>query len=220
MRAAAFVKSMKPSGNVQCVFFILAICPSKPDVIDYCVSGDLSCGARDMHNSRLVKVTTGLDPDGHGPFDCHGNGCEATGIGCHSECECRHLDNIEKIRFSAAGWHYPSKPSLVICASRDGRGVASTWAFNAVRLLFRQAREAADSYWIRTLTKKKLQHRLQTGAHLVVKTHEWAPHISISDFEDIKALFTRVIVSTRAGREDDPAWMSVATMTVAFEDDD
>lgn len=68
------------------------------------------------------------------------------------------------------------------------------------------------------LTREKLEHRLITGAHVVVKTHEWTPHISEERFEELRPLFTHVIVSTRQGRDDDPAWMPAATILVAFED--
>lgn len=105
----------------------------------------------------------------------------------------------------------------MICASRDGQGTGSTWLFNAVRLLFRQAREACDSYWIRVLTREKLQRRMATGAHVVVKTHEWAQHISGGSFAEMLPMFSHVIVNRREGRDDDPAWMPVATLVVEYE---
>ncbi|CAE7340608.1 unnamed protein product, partial [Symbiodinium sp. KB8] len=138
----------------------------------------------------------GVDPNGTGPLDCHGHGCAATGTGCHSECECRHLDVIERQRWDAnAGFRYPKRPSLVITASRDGQHCASTWAFNAVRLLFRQAKESCDSYWMRHVTREKLQRRLVTGAHVVVKTHEWKG--SVEAFEDLKKMLSHVVLSVR-----------------------
>ncbi|CAE7705379.1 unnamed protein product, partial [Symbiodinium necroappetens] len=138
----------------------------------------------------------GVDPNGTGPLDCHGHGCAATGTGCHSECECRHLDAIERQRWDAnAGFRYPKRPSLVITASRDGQHCASTWAFNAVRLLFRQAKESCDSYWMRHVTREKLQRRLVTGAHVVVKTHEWKG--SVEAFEDLKKMLSHVVLSVR-----------------------
>ena len=98
---------------------------------------------------------------------------------CHSECECRHLDAVERSRFDeGSGFRYPARQSLVVTASRDGSHTASTWAFNAVRLLFRQARLACDSYWVRRLTKEKLERRMATGTHVVVKTHEWSGRVS------------------------------------------
>lgn len=177
-----------------------------------CTRQDVAPGAED---TAQVPAT---DPNYTGPLDCYGHGCAVTGIRCHGECECRHLDNIERSRFYINLFRYPRRPRLVICASRDGRGTASTWAFNAVRLLFRQAREACDSYWIRVLTVEKLRRRLATGTHVVVKTHEWTQHISKESFEEMLPFFTHVILSRREGREDDPAWMSVATFAVAFED--
>eukprot|EP00438_Fugacium_kawagutii_P003868 Skav215217 [mRNA] locus=scaffold341:90880:104317:+ [translate_table: standard] len=73
----------------------------------------------------------------------------ATWLNACAHGEGRHLDNVEQRRFYTAEFRYPSAPSLVITASRDGKRCASTWAFNAVRLLFRQAKEACDSYWLR-----------------------------------------------------------------------
>ena len=56
---------------------------------------------------------------------------------------------------------------------------ASTWVFNAVRLLYRQAQIKCDSYWIRQLTKEKLQQRREIAAVngtppavVLIKTHE------------------------------------------------
>merc|ERR1739845_252341 len=95
---------------------------------------------------------------------------------------------------------------------------ASTWVFNAVRLLFRQGREACDSYWIRDLSKAKLEQRLQTGAHVVVKTHEWTDNISRAEFEQVAPMFTHVVVSVRDGFAPDPDWMKVATHVTHFEE--
>ncbi|CAK9079085.1 unnamed protein product [Durusdinium trenchii] len=165
------------------------------------------------------RLTRGHDPHGHGPFDCHGHGAQVTGTSCHEECEARHLDPIELTRFDAgSGFQYPEKPLVVITASRDMSRTASTWAFNAVRLLFRQAQEACDSYWIRRLSREKLQKRLETGAHVVVKTHEWTGLISPKTFEEVKEVFSHVVVSVRENFDADPAWMSVATHLIHFEE--
>lgn len=164
------------------------------------------------NNDRLMDTTGGIDPNGSGPLDC--------GRRCHNpECENRHLDTVEQSRWDKdAGFRYPKKPSLVITASRDMGRTASTWVFNAVRLLFRQANEACDSYWIRSLSKKKLEQRLTTGTHVLVKTHEWTDNISHADFDGIAPMFTHVVVSVREGFQEDPDWMKVATHLTHFED--
>jgi len=150
-------------------------------------------------------------------LDCHGTGCDITGTHCHAECECRHLDNIERLRFQGASFRYPVKQDLVLCTSPDGHGTASTWLFNAVRVLYRQAYEACDSYWIRRLSKQKLLSRLVSGAHVVIKTHEWTPHIKKEEFWDLLPLASHIIYSRREGRKDDPAWMSVATLNISYD---
>lgn len=195
-------------------------CASNPDFM-HRMCGP-SCGIPLVELSeKLLPPSAGLDTDPNlrGPYDCHGQGCEVTGTHCHNECECRHLDNIERLRFSTRLFQYPRKPSLVITASPDGRGTASTWAFNAVRLLYRQARQACDSYWIRHLTVDKLKQRLRTGAHVVVKTHEWTGYAKQADFDSkLLPLFTHVILSRRKGRQDDPGWVGVATHVVDFDE--
>lgn len=170
-------------------------------------------------DGRLVAQTGGVDPDCNGPYDCDGRGCRATGEPCHSECGGRHLDTVERSRFSqASGFMYPRRPSLVVTASRDMGKTASTWVFNAVRLLFRQGREACDSYWVRRLTRRSLEQRMVTGAHVLVKTHEWTDEISEAQFGDVLPLFTHVIVSVRKGFPPDPDWVKVATHVVHYED--
>lgn len=62
---------------------------------------------------------------------------------------------------------YPDRPRVVIAASRDMSRTASTWAYNAVRLLYRHAKEACDSYWMRQLSREKLEARMRTGAHVL-----------------------------------------------------
>lgn len=159
----------------------------------------------------------GVDPNSTGPLDCHGHGCAATGTGCHSECECRHLDAIERQRWDTnTGFRYPKRPNLVITASRDGQRCASTWAFNAVRLLFRQAKESCDSYWMRHVTREKLQRRLVTGAHVVVKTHEWKG--SLEAFEDLKKMLSHIVLSVREGFPREENWLKIATHVLHFEE--
>lgn len=161
---------------------------------------------------RLVEASGGNDPSGGCELDC--------GRICHNpECEKRHLDEVERTRWDReAGFRYPRQPCVVITASRDMGRTASTWVFNAVRLLFRQGREACDSYWIRRLSQEKLARRLTTGAHVVVKTHEWTDNISPAEFERAAALFTHVVVSVRMGFPEDPDWMKVATHVTHFEE--
>ena len=89
---------------------------------------------------------------------------EGLGPDCQeAECEHCHLDEVEESRFQdETRFRVPSPETrkLVITASRDMGRTASTWVFNAVRLLFRQAGESCDPYWIRQLTKEKLFERL------------------------------------------------------------
>jgi broad specificity phosphatase PhoE len=135
------------------------------------------------------------------------------------------LDLIEQTQrngaASSTAFSYPEKPHLIITASRDMGRSASTWVFNAVRLLFREARVACDSYWIRTLSKEKLQRRLENSrAHVLIKTHEWTGGaLSQEKFDrELVPMFTHVIVSVREGFSPDPAWMKVASYVVNYED--
>ena len=121
---------------------------------------------------------------------------------------------------------------LIVTASPDMGRTASTWVFNAVRLLHRQAHVVCDSYWIRTLSKEKLSSRMQdatilssSGAtarsskqgHVLVKTHE--DRTSQHYFQqEIVPMFTHVIVSVRDGFPTDPNWINVATYIVHYED--
>jgi len=175
------------------------------------------------HLARCVRVTPAQAASGArgsagaagdtlpGPLDCRG-------LGCYSECERRHLDPTERRRFDQGCFRYPERPSLVVTASRDMGRTASTWVYNAVRLLYRQASEACDSYWIRRLTPEKLRERMQTGAHVLVKTHEWTDHLSQEEFDKVQPMFTHVIVSVRKGFPEDAAWMRAATHVIHFED--
>eukprot|EP00927_Polykrikos_kofoidii_P028640 TRINITY_DN24958_c0_g1_i1.p1 TRINITY_DN24958_c0_g1~~TRINITY_DN24958_c0_g1_i1.p1 ORF type:complete len:446 (+),score=34.97 TRINITY_DN24958_c0_g1_i1:227-1564(+) len=177
------------------------------------------------------------DAHAWGPLDCHGTGCEETTLPCHDECECRHLDHIERQRFwgSAGGWCWPRQGLLTIIAGIQRSG--STWLFNAVRLLYRQARVACDSYWLRILTEGKLERRLQTGAHVVVKTHDhwnWydeliakrasAVLLAHRDLRGIQASMHRL--GWISPRGDVPpvfianhmSWHDLATLDIAYED--
>eukprot|EP00929_Paragymnodinium_shiwhaense_P061672 TRINITY_DN30830_c0_g1_i1.p1 TRINITY_DN30830_c0_g1~~TRINITY_DN30830_c0_g1_i1.p1 ORF type:complete len:276 (+),score=6.80 TRINITY_DN30830_c0_g1_i1:46-873(+) len=164
------------------------------------------------HSDRLMNTSGGSDPPYPAAPDC--------GRVCHNpECEKRHLDEIEVSRWqNESFFQYPRRPQVVVTASRDMGRTASTWVFNAVRLLFRQAHEACDSYWIRELSRDKITRRLATGAHVLVKTHEWTDNITEAQFDAVSPLFTQVIVSVRQGFQPDPAWMAVATHVTHFED--
>merc|ERR1712216_267238 len=153
---------------------------------------------------------------------------EGRGRACkEAECEHCHLDDVEERRFEVgSGYHVPAprQRKLVITASRDMGRTASTWVFNAVRLLFRQAGESCDAYWIRQLTKEKLFERLaHRNAHVLVKTHEWTEGdthcpITPAQFAGVLPLFSHVIVSVREGFAPDPEWMKVATHLTQFDE--
>mmetsp|Transcript_116041 Transcript_116041/g.335113 ORF Transcript_116041/g.335113 Transcript_116041/m.335113 type:complete len:290 (+) Transcript_116041:46-915(+) len=148
-----------------------------------------------------------------------GSSLDCGGALCHAECEGRHLDDVERTRSDpVSGFRSPARPSVVVAASRDMGRTASTWVFNAVRLLYRQARESCDSYWLRRLEPGKVQERLKTGAHLLIKTHEWTDQMSRQEFEAVRPMFTHVVVSVREGFPVDPDWMRVATHVIRFED--
>jgi hypothetical protein len=129
-----------------------------------------------------------MSPPQTTPWDCDGSQC-------HDECHLRHLDPIEKQiqqeRQSAA------QPSVVVTASRDMGKTASTWVYNAVRLLYRQAQEPCDSYWVRQLHQTEVQDRIantiqqrgddntQQTRHVLIKTHEWTPYTTKAEFEAV-----------------------------------
>lgn len=119
----------------------------------------------------------------------------------------------------------------------------STWMFNAVRLLYRQAQVACDPYWIRILTEEKLSLRLQGGADVLVKTHSWWPwyNAMLSRLQQDVALETVVVLTHRDLRgvrasverlrwlpttmpiprswvDDHMEWRDVATLDIAYED--
>lgn len=155
------------------------------------------------------------------PLDCK------EGLHCtNSECEWRHLDVVEQ----QGRFRSPDKPLLIIAASPDMGRTASTWVFNAVRLLFQKAEIACDSYWMRVLSREKLVDRCQPQPttkscggerrpHVLVKTHEWTNTVSTQYFENkLLPLFDRVIVSERQGFAADEAWGQVATHVVHYED--
>ena len=155
---------------------------------------------------------------GKSSWDCNG------GPHCHDECQLRHLDPIEKELRESTDKATISSPSVVVTASRDMGRTASTWVFNAVRLLYRQAKEPCDSYWVRQLSTNAIENRRaadndQYGAHhVLIKTHEWTPYMSKEEFENIRPHMTHVIVSVRDGFPPDDNWMRYATHIIHFED--
>lgn len=164
------------------------------------------------------------------------------GLRCKDyECELLHLDEVEQAqqqqqqRQPANTACAAQSPLVVVTASPDMGRTASTWVFNAVRLLYRAAAEAAanhhgqppcccDSYWIRALSADKIQQRRKRRRHnnnlhvVLIKTHEWTPYVEPERFRnDILPLLDRIIVSLRAGFAIDPAWLDVATHVVQYE---
>ena len=141
------------------------------------------------------------------------------GLECRDyECELRHLDVLER-EILQVNNKKQQQQKLIVTASRDMGRTASTWVFNAVRLLCRQAHVQCDSYWIRCLSADKLRERMQAAAHVVlIKTHEWTDYLTQAQFDQLIPMFTHVIVSVREGFQPDPAWMNVATHVVHYED--
>jgi hypothetical protein len=153
------------------------------------------------------------------------------GLGCGDyECELRHLDAQEKVQQEQRSLipKGTTKPNCIVAASRDMGRTASTWVFNAVRLLHRNTNHGnsttgCDSYWMRELSAPKIRARLDlasTAARTVlIKTHEFTHYTSPEQFQqDILPLLTHVIVSCRKGFDPDPAWMRHATLVVHYED--
>ncbi|CAB9517895.1 CONTAINS InterPro DOMAIN s Phosphoglycerate mutase (InterPro IPR013078), PRIB5 (InterPro IPR012398) [Seminavis robusta] len=133
------------------------------------------------------------------------------------ECELRHLDLKEQTIPVAQKKHVQR---CIVTASLDMGRTASTWVFNAVRLLFRQAEQPCDSYWIRELDPTKIQKRLQHSRAVLIKTHEFTDYMFPGEFQKtVKPLLTHVIVSVRKGPQfpPDPAWMEVATLVIDYE---
>eukprot|EP00931_Biecheleriopsis_adriatica_P075366 TRINITY_DN49247_c0_g1_i1.p1 TRINITY_DN49247_c0_g1~~TRINITY_DN49247_c0_g1_i1.p1 ORF type:complete len:382 (+),score=47.77 TRINITY_DN49247_c0_g1_i1:28-1173(+) len=86
---------------------------------------------------------------------------------------CRALDDIERTRFFVSSYSWPVRPLLIVCSG--GMRTGSTWTFNAVRLLFRWARQALDSYYLHNVNDEdSLLARMSAGAHVLVKTHPWS----------------------------------------------
>ena len=147
------------------------------------------------------------------------------GTRCHSECELGHLDNVEKTRHSKkVEWKRVNKPE------RSG----STWLYNAVRLLHREARVCCNSYWIHTLTESKITERLQAGNVICIKTHEWnndyvrwipslSKHIILThrDLRGVVASYRRVGWAHSLSERyvpDHMQWKNLCTLDIAYED--
>ena len=139
------------------------------------------------------------------------------------ECEFRHLDLQEQQLRQNNQQPAIVPPACIITASRDMGRTASTWVFNAVRLLHRQANMACDSYWIRQLTPQKIKQRLSaTSSTTLIKTHEFTNYASIEQFQKtiLQPFVTHVIVSKRQGTQfpTDPAWIQLATLIVDYDE--
>ena len=169
------------------------------------------------------------------PLDC------PAGLECSDfECEGRHLDEIEQQLHQRPptrpleGSQAKQQPQVIVTASRDMGRSASTWLFNAVRLLYRQAAIAnhnddttplCDAYWIRQLTAPKIRERVQFAQKrdptsvVLIKTHEFTDYLSKTGFtRDIRPWLTQILVSVRQGMAPDPAWLRKATHVVQYED--
>lgn len=155
-----------------------------------------------------------------------------SGLACNDyECELRHLDAEEQqLRRTAseASHHtctYSSRneaPKVIITASRDMGRSASTWVFNAVRLLMLHAGVLCDSYWIRDLTAEKIQERIQSAtdnhsAVILIKTHNYTSDNHEIFYRKILPLLSNIIVSVRRGFEPDLFWMEHVTHVVSYE---
>lgn len=155
-----------------------------------------------------------------------------SGLACNDyECEFRHLDAEEQqLRRTAseASHHtctYSSRneaPKVIITASRDMGRSASTWVFNAVRLLLLHAGVFCDSYWIRDLTAEKIQERIQSATDnhssvILIKTHEYTRNNDIFH-QHIRPFLSNIIVSVREGFQPDQLWMEQATHIIPYEE--
>lgn len=109
-------------------------------------------------NSIMSSITNALDCDGRM---------------CHSECELRHLDELEQ----ALRGTTLSSQRLILCAGPERSG--STWLFNAVRHLHSACHIPCDSYWIHRLTSEKIEQRIQENRIVIIKTHKY-----YSDYDD------------------------------------
>ncbi|CAL8469999.1 g9541 [Coccomyxa elongata] len=106
--------------------------------------------------------------------DVYCSGCSWSGGTCYDgECEGLHED--PDVRREQQTWQRPEKGKLIIAAGPERSG--STWLFNAIRLLYQDAKEPLDPFWITSVTEEAL---VQRGAgqeghpHVLVKTHRWS----------------------------------------------
>lgn len=108
----------------------------------------------------------------------------------------------------------------------------STWLFNAVRLLLKNAHIPYDPYWITNLDQQKIQQRRQYAQdrHVVIKTHYWsddwdvsqADHIFLThrDLHGVVASYKRVGWAFNIPDsyvQEHQQWRAVAQRDVAYE---
>lgn len=143
------------------------------------------------------------------------------GLHCKNyECERRHWDEMEQALQKTKKSNNSDQTNVIITASPDMGRTASTWVFNAVRLLYRQAGEACDSYFIRCLRPEKLRHRLESpeaSPHVLIKTHEITENVQVFERE-VLPFVTHVIVSVREGFPRDELWSKYARFVTKFDE--
>lgn len=157
-------------------------------------------------------------------------GIDCSGTDCHEECERRHLDASEQQR---GQWPVLSDNHLILCAGPERSG--STWLYNAIRLLYLEARVPCDSYWMARLSREKLEQRLaaRPPAMVLVKTHEWQPGynefvhlakyvvLTHRDLRGVIASYRRVkweVAIPDAYVSEHLEWCKRSTLDLAYED--
>ncbi|KAK9808857.1 hypothetical protein WJX72_005211 [[Myrmecia] bisecta] len=158
-------------------------------------------------------------------------GCRwRNGVCYDGDCEALHISAAD--REEQLCWDQPSTPQLIITAGPERSG--STWLFNAVRLLFKSAKQPLDSYWLTQVTDEKLadRHGGQPGGHhVLIKTHRWsnawtpsqADHVFLThrDLRGVVASYQRMgwaydIPDTYVSEHQ--AWKGIANRDLAYED--
>ncbi|KAK9819165.1 hypothetical protein WJX81_000617 [Elliptochloris bilobata] len=151
--------------------------------------------------------------------------------------ECKGLHAEPQTRSRQRSWPMPQVPKLIITAGPERSG--STWLFNAVRLLYEDAQEPLDAYWITHLTDAALDARgceregtpAQQRPHVLVKTHGWsddwarrrASHVLLThrDLRGVVASYRRMGWAPDlkpAYIADHLRWHAIADRDVALED--
>ncbi|KAK9868184.1 hypothetical protein WJX84_006116 [Apatococcus fuscideae] len=134
-----------------------------------------------------------MAPDTEGVSVCkpaeerHIVGCSWDGGRCYNgECEGLHLTQEQQAIRSSWAPSSDAPSTLIIAAGPERSG--STWLFNAVRLLYEDAQQPLDSYWMTHVTTKKLHqrgHRQPGSHHILVKTHGWSNNWDTSSADHI-----------------------------------